>query len=167
MAVLQKWRERVIESGLLFSAAVQRADHRRHRLHPAVRIVHVLLAAGREARRASGRRWGSSSPTPSGRPCSPTRISASCRWWPPPWSPPSSPCASPYRWGTIVAIYLSEYAPFFLREILKPVLELLSAVPTVVYGYFRAPVRHALAPEDHPQPAGVQHALRRHRHGDT
>lgn len=38
--------------------------------------------------------------------------------------------------GTLVAIYLSEYAPFALREILKPMLELLSAVPTVVYGYF-------------------------------
>jgi phosphate transport system permease protein len=38
--------------------------------------------------------------------------------------------------GTIVAIYLSEYAPLALREIIKPVLELLSAVPTVVYGYF-------------------------------
>ncbi len=38
--------------------------------------------------------------------------------------------------GTIVAVYLSEYAPFALREILKPMLELLSAVPTVVYGYF-------------------------------
>src|SRR4029079_19312829 len=38
--------------------------------------------------------------------------------------------------GTMVAIYLSEYAPFALREILKPCLELLSAVPTVVYGYF-------------------------------
>jgi phosphate transport system permease protein len=38
--------------------------------------------------------------------------------------------------GTIVAIYLSEYAPFALREVIKPVLELLSAVPTVVYGYF-------------------------------
>ena len=38
--------------------------------------------------------------------------------------------------GTIVAIYLSEYAPHWLREVLKPVLELLSAVPTVVYGYF-------------------------------
>lgn len=38
--------------------------------------------------------------------------------------------------GTIVAMYLSEYAPFALREIIKPVLELLSAVPTVVYGYF-------------------------------
>jgi len=38
--------------------------------------------------------------------------------------------------GTITAIYLSEYAPHKFREIVKPVLELLSAVPTVVYGYF-------------------------------
>ena len=38
--------------------------------------------------------------------------------------------------GTIVAIYLSEYAPFRIREFLKPTLELLSAIPTVVYGYF-------------------------------
>ncbi len=38
--------------------------------------------------------------------------------------------------GTILAIYLSEYAPSRAREILKPALELLSAVPTVVYGYF-------------------------------
>jgi phosphate transport system permease protein len=38
--------------------------------------------------------------------------------------------------GTIVAIYLSEYAPALVRETLKPILELLSAVPTVVYGYF-------------------------------
>jgi phosphate transport system permease protein len=38
--------------------------------------------------------------------------------------------------GTIVALYLSEFAPFFLREAIKPSLELLSAVPTVVYGYF-------------------------------
>ncbi|UFP96831.1 phosphate ABC transporter permease subunit PstC [Gloeobacter morelensis] len=38
--------------------------------------------------------------------------------------------------GTIAAIYLSEYAPAQLREVAKPILELLSAVPTVVYGYF-------------------------------
>jgi phosphate transport system permease protein len=38
--------------------------------------------------------------------------------------------------GTIVALYLSEFAPFALRETIKPSLELLSAVPTVVYGYF-------------------------------
>ena len=38
--------------------------------------------------------------------------------------------------GTIIAIYLSEFAPFIVREFLKPTLELLSAVPTVVYGFF-------------------------------
>lgn len=38
--------------------------------------------------------------------------------------------------GTIIAIYLSEYAQHRIREILKPILELLSAVPTVVYGFF-------------------------------
>jgi len=38
--------------------------------------------------------------------------------------------------GTIVAIYLSEFAPHKVRETIKPVLELLGAVPTVVYGYF-------------------------------
>ncbi|MBI5409413.1 MAG: phosphate ABC transporter permease subunit PstC [Nitrospirae bacterium] len=38
--------------------------------------------------------------------------------------------------GLISAIYLSEYAPHRLRETIKPVLELLAAVPTVVYGYF-------------------------------
>jgi phosphate transport system permease protein len=38
--------------------------------------------------------------------------------------------------GTIIAIYLSEYAGNRAREILKPALELLSAVPTVVFGYF-------------------------------
>lgn len=38
--------------------------------------------------------------------------------------------------GSISAIYLSEYAPARVREIVKPILELLSAVPTVVYGYF-------------------------------
>jgi len=38
--------------------------------------------------------------------------------------------------GTIAAIYLSEFAPSRLREIIKPVLELLAGIPTVVYGYF-------------------------------
>lgn len=38
--------------------------------------------------------------------------------------------------GTVTAIYLSEYAPSRLRETVKPVLEILSAVPTVVFGYF-------------------------------
>jgi phosphate transport system permease protein len=34
------------------------------------------------------------------------------------------------------AIYLSEYAPAHVRRLVKPVLELLAGVPTVVYGYF-------------------------------
>jgi phosphate transport system permease protein len=38
--------------------------------------------------------------------------------------------------GTIIAIYLSEFAPHKVREIVKPALELLGAVPTIVYGYF-------------------------------
>ena len=38
--------------------------------------------------------------------------------------------------GTIIAIYLSEFAPFSVREVAKPFLELLAGVPTIVYGYF-------------------------------
>jgi phosphate transport system permease protein len=38
--------------------------------------------------------------------------------------------------GTTIAIYLSEFAPHKVRESVKPILELLGAVPTVVYGYF-------------------------------
>ena len=38
--------------------------------------------------------------------------------------------------GLLIAIYLSEYAPSGLRRVLKPVLEILAGVPTVVYGYF-------------------------------
>ena len=38
--------------------------------------------------------------------------------------------------GLSAAIYLSEYATSKVRNILKPVLEILAGVPTVVYGYF-------------------------------
>jgi len=38
--------------------------------------------------------------------------------------------------GLTIAIYLSEYAPKKARDILKPLLEVLAAVPTVVYGFF-------------------------------
>jgi phosphate transport system permease protein len=38
--------------------------------------------------------------------------------------------------GLGVAIYLSEYASPRARSILKPVLEVLAGIPTVVYGYF-------------------------------
>ena len=53
--------------------------------------------------------------------------------------------------GTILAIYLSEFAPPRFREAVKPLLELLSAVPTVVYGYFAllalTPVLQILLPD--------------------
>ena len=52
--------------------------------------------------------------------------------------------------GTIVSVYLSEFAPPIVREVVKPMMELLSAVPTVVYGYFAllfvAPILQKLIP---------------------
>lgn len=38
--------------------------------------------------------------------------------------------------GLITAIYLSEYAPARVRAFLKPILEVLAGIPTVVYGFF-------------------------------
>jgi phosphate transport system permease protein len=50
--------------------------------------------------------------------------------------------------GLFAAIYLSEYAPKRARRWLKPILELLAGIPTVVYGYFAiiaiAPLMRAL-----------------------
>jgi phosphate transport system permease protein len=40
--------------------------------------------------------------------------------------------------GLMSAIYLTQYAPSRLRSWLKPILEILAGVPTVVYGYFAA-----------------------------
>lgn len=71
------------------------------------------------------------------------------------WVPllePSSYGVLPLLWGTLIitfgaaviaipiglscAIYLSEYASPRIRSIVKPLLELLAGIPTVVYGYF-------------------------------
>lgn len=53
--------------------------------------------------------------------------------------------------GTVIAIYLSEFAPFKVREIAKPFLELLGGVPTIVYGYFAlmflTPILQMIYPE--------------------
>ena len=38
--------------------------------------------------------------------------------------------------GLLAAIYLSEYAPGAIREVAKPLLEVLAGIPTVVYGFF-------------------------------
>jgi phosphate transport system permease protein len=52
--------------------------------------------------------------------------------------------------GTIIAIYLSEFATPRWREVCKPILELLSGVPTIVYGYFAllfvSPILQAIVP---------------------
>ena len=38
--------------------------------------------------------------------------------------------------GTVIAIYLSEFANPKVREVAKPILELLGGIPTIVFGYF-------------------------------
>ena len=52
--------------------------------------------------------------------------------------------------GLLAAIYLAEYAPPGARRTIKPVLEILAGIPTVVYGYFAllfiTPILQALIP---------------------
>lgn len=40
--------------------------------------------------------------------------------------------------GLLSAIYMAEYAPRKVRSIVKPILEILAGIPTVVYGFFAA-----------------------------
>ncbi len=40
--------------------------------------------------------------------------------------------------GTMIAVYLSEYATSSVRQIFKPLLETLAGIPTLVYGFFAA-----------------------------
>lgn len=56
--------------------------------------------------------------------------------------------------GTVIAIYLSEFAPFKLREIAKPFLEMLGGVPTIVYGYFALLVVTPLLQKIYPELPG-------------
>ena len=53
--------------------------------------------------------------------------------------------------GTIIAIYLSEFANPKVRELAKPILELLGGIPTIVFGYFAllivTPVLQKIFPE--------------------
>jgi phosphate transport system permease protein len=53
--------------------------------------------------------------------------------------------------GTVSAIFLSEFASHKTREIVKPILELLVGVPTVVFGYFAlffvTPMLQSIYPE--------------------
>ncbi|GAX88879.1 phosphate ABC transporter permease subunit PstC [Effusibacillus lacus] len=60
--------------------------------------------------------------------------------------------------GLATAIYLSEYAPDRVRRTIKPILEILAGVPTIVYGFFAltfvTPIIRAIFPT-----AGVFNAL--------
>lgn len=38
--------------------------------------------------------------------------------------------------GVGIALFLNEFSPDWLRHIIKPVMEILAGIPTVVYGYF-------------------------------
>ncbi len=53
--------------------------------------------------------------------------------------------------GTVIAIYLSEFANGRVREVAKPILELLGGIPTIVFGYFAllivTPLLQRLIPE--------------------
>ncbi|MFX8075197.1 phosphate ABC transporter permease subunit PstC, partial [Acinetobacter baumannii] len=40
--------------------------------------------------------------------------------------------------GLMSAIFLTQYASSRVRSVIKPLLEILAGVPTVVYGYFAA-----------------------------
>lgn len=55
--------------------------------------------------------------------------------------------------GVAVAIYLSEYASKRARSVLKPVLEVLAGIPTVVYGFFAltfvTPMLKIVLPQTH------------------
>ena len=56
--------------------------------------------------------------------------------------------------GLLSAIYLSEYASDGVRRVVKPVLEILAGVPTVVYGYFALLFVTPLLQQVFPQMAG-------------
>ncbi|MEN9236034.1 MAG: phosphate ABC transporter permease subunit PstC [Gloeomargarita sp. GMQP_bins_120] len=61
--------------------------------------------------------------------------------------------------GLLSAIYLSEYAPESVRAVLKPMLEILAGVPTVVYGFFAlmvvGPALQAIIPNGQEVVAGL------------
>ena len=78
------------------------------------------------------------------------------RWWR--W-------LSRFRSGTIIAIYLSEFAPFAVREIAKPLLELLGGVPTIVYGYFALLFVTPLLQKFYPELPGFNMLSAGHRDG--
>jgi len=98
---------------------------------------------------------------------SPVEFFLGTRWVP--LLEPSSYGVLPLLWGTLTvtfgaaliaipiglasAIYLSEYASMRVRSFVKPVLEVLAGIPTVVYGYFAltfiTPLLRTMLPDLH------------------
>ena len=56
--------------------------------------------------------------------------------------------------GLSIAVYLNEYAPKGFRKAIKPVLEILAAIPTVVYGFFALMIVTPFLQQIFPQMAG-------------
>lgn len=56
--------------------------------------------------------------------------------------------------GLTVAIYLNEYAPRSFRNIIKPLLEILAGIPTVIYGFFALTVVTPWLQSMYPEIAG-------------
>ncbi|MBU3991918.1 MAG: phosphate ABC transporter permease subunit PstC [Alphaproteobacteria bacterium] len=110
---------------------------------------------------------------------SPLQFLFGTHWAPDPMASPGSATgdaygALPLFWGTIYigaiiamivaiplgmmsAIYLTQYASHTLRQWMKPILEILAGVPTVVYGYFAA-LTVAPAVRDFGQMIGISSA---------
>jgi phosphate transport system permease protein len=53
--------------------------------------------------------------------------------------------------GILIAIYLNEYAPKAIAKAVKPVMEILAGVPTIVYGYFAITVITPFLRSIHPE----------------
>jgi phosphate transport system permease protein len=116
----------------------RRADHRRHRPVGAVRD-HALLCQG-----AAERIPVRSAMEPADRALEPTRSappapSARCRCSPAPCSSVLIAMLVAGPVGLFAAIYMAEYATPTFRAWVKPVLEVLAGILTVVFGFFAAP----------------------------
>ncbi len=56
--------------------------------------------------------------------------------------------------GLTIAVYLNEYSPKGFRKTIKPILEILAAIPTVVYGFFALMVVTPFLQQIFPQMGG-------------
>ncbi len=147
----RRYREKVIVGSLFPCAALS--------IVVTVGIVLALVVPSVEFFGAVSPR--SSSRGRNGRRSSRTPSSASCRCSWARWSSRSSPRSICLPLGLLAAIYLSEYAARRTRSFVKPILEILAGIPTVVYGFFALTFVTPLLRENWPfgTPPGVFNAL--------